>query len=204
MRGFQPLTGFLTLVAVLACAFPAFAADGPLVLAPPKPKAPAWPGPADLAIDAVVPAATSALLLDLLSGTTDDGAYRYGLLGGALLGPSAALIALRERPPALDGYFAATSGGVLGLLLGAGVSFLLFPAPLQLAAAPGAAAAPLLDTAGLSRMALMAVGQGLGTAAGYVLYEHAKPYLADLNKLPEHRTDDQLNWDRWKERHHNE
>lgn len=214
MRGSAPWLLSLALVAPLLAAPPALAADAPLVLAPAAtPRVADWPSPADLALDFAVPALASGAMCYLLSvqgqqstplpqGGVDI--YGAGLMAATVTVPPGALIALRDHPPGFDGYFASLSGGVLGLLLGYAISTLVAPnSTMQAALAPGAT-----ELTGASpspmRFALLAIGQGLGASAGYVLYEHAKPYLSNLNELPAHRTDDPNNWDRWNERHHNE
>jgi hypothetical protein len=202
MRGFAPWTLSATLAMTFGACLPAAAAHEPLVLAPP-PAVAAWPDPASLALDVTLPTLSSGAML-LLIGKANGNLYaQYGALAGALSVPSAVLVGIKDQPFALDSYFASTTGGILGLLLGFGISFLLFPGQISPAALPGET--PIAEDPGtLSRLIFMALGQGLGAATGYVLYQHAKPTLADLNRLPEHRKDDPLNWDRWKERHRNE
>ncbi|MDB5096949.1 MAG: hypothetical protein JWM80_1370 [Cyanobacteria bacterium RYN_339] len=154
----------------------------PLVLAPSVEQ----PSPAGLALDLAMPTLVSAAAFyAIIGGGIDSPSVQALLIGGALAAPPAALVAFREKPFALDSYFAAASGGVLGMLLGMGLSRVFLP-----------------TDAGLVRLPLLAIGQGLGAAAGYHLYRLAKPNLEGLDKLPEHRTDDPNNWDRWKERHH--
>jgi hypothetical protein len=175
------------MIAALTLAWPTSAlAQGaePLVLAAPPPP----PSPAALALDFALPTLTSAAAFyAVMSGGIESPAVQALLIGGALATPAAVLVAFREKPFGMDGYVAATSGGVAGMLLGLGVTRLTMPAD-----------------AGLLRLPVLAVGQGLGTALGYHVYLLARPHLTDLDRLPEHRTDDPLNWDRWKERHHNE
>lgn len=176
------------LAAAITLAWPTCAlaqAAEPLVLAPPPPPP---PNPAALAFDFALPTLTSAgAFYAVMSGGLDSPAVQALLIGGALATPPVVLVAFREKPFALDAYAAAVSGGTLGMLVGLGVARVTMPAD-----------------AGLMRLPLLAVGQGLGTALGYHAYLLAKPHLTDLDRLPEHRTDDPLNWDRWKERHHNE
>jgi hypothetical protein len=158
--------------------------EQPLVVAPSTPP----PSPLDLAVDLLLPTLTSAAAFSaIIGGGIESPSVQALLIGGALAAPAAGLVALREHPFALDCYFASASGGVLGMLAGMGLTRLLLPAD-----------------AGLARVPYLAIGQGLGAAAGYHVYRLAKPHLDGLDRLPEHRTDDPLNWDRWKERHHNE
>jgi hypothetical protein len=191
----------MTLGSMMAACLPAQAADAPLVLAPPP--VVAWPDPASLALDVALPALGSGAMLMLVGNASGNVYTQYGAMAGALGVPPAVLVGFRDRPFAMDSYFAATSGGVLGLLMGFGLSFLVSPQQLTPAALPGETAGGP-DPAATTRLVMMALGQGLGAAGGYVLYQHAKPLLEDLNRLPAHRKDDPLNWDRWKERHHNE
>jgi hypothetical protein len=165
--------------------------------------------PAELALDVAVPAAVGGGVWLALSSTGRlDGPFAYALIAIGLALPSAALVAWRDRPFVLDSYFASTSGSILGTLAGALIANQLFPVnSLSCPYAPDGTPTCGQDLNGgfqYHRLALQALGQGLGAAAGYHIYRLAKPNLTDLDRLPEHRTDDPLNWDRWKERHHNE
>ena len=88
----------------------------------------------------------------------------------------------------LDDYMAGLSGGLVGL----GIGYLL-------TAGLGGSAPTSLD-AGL-KAAAMAIGQGLGSATGYQVFQAYKPAATDLDRLPAHRTDDPIDdWNLRRER----
>ena len=104
------------------------------------------------------------------------------------LGLDAAMLRVTPEGFRLDSYLASLSGGLVGLGLG-------FLATSTLGgSSPGS-----LDVA--LKVGAMAVGQGLFASGAYHLYEGYKPTATDLDKLPEHRTDDPiLNWKLQRER----
>lgn len=159
------------------------------------------PGPMEGLIDVAVPTLTSAGLLYLtvntgLAGWLGAGGVfgQVAVLGGVTTVPPAALVAVRGGRFAADGFFAAYSGGVVGLVGGLLAARALTGAPIGLASDvdPGQMA---------WRVGLMAVGQGLGTAAGFHLYRGFKGTAVDLDRLPAKRVDDPIeDWKIWRER----
>ena len=130
-----------------------------------------------------------AVLLGVNAATQFPPPLSYAMLGSAVVAPSALLVGWREQPFAGDAYFASVSCGLVGLAAGYVTGLTFWPAPDRFS---GSLTWPVVVAA--------IVGQGLGAGTGYVLYAHAKPFLSDLDRLPEHPTGDPANWDRWKER----
>src|SRR4051812_46770375 len=107
----RPL-GALAVALALTWPVPALAApEEPLVVAPVAEP----PSPIGVGVDVLLPTlASAAAFYAVIGGGIESSSVQALLIGGALAVPPMALVAMRERPFALDCYFASASGGVLG------------------------------------------------------------------------------------------
>jgi hypothetical protein len=146
----------------------------------------------EVAIDVLLPTTAAvagwSLMAPLVPGASDgqpvNAVYAFGATALGLAAPGGALTYLRTKPFAWDIFLVAMTGGVVGMATGF----------LGARLATGGKAEPIVLAAALG------LGEGFGTAAAYHLYRRNKSSLRDLDRLPDHRTDDSIeDWQLWKE-----